>query len=173
MYKLLGPSAAKAARKEQKHKSRSTMRAKDGTHDDSRRRTSAERQRLSCRYARPASRFPARPGALPCSLRRIPFDRPAMLRMYRGLDGRSTLSKCSVQEPSAAEGSQCDAVALAGSPCHQWLCGHKQGWPGPSFDHMSGLRHRDIRFSRLSLLEFLIIDHTFASYYVYTIDNEI
>ena len=94
------------------------------------------------RYARPASRFPARPGALPCSLRRIPFDRPAMLRMYRGLDGRSTLSRCRVQEPSAAEGSQCDAVALAGSPCHQWLCGHKQGWPGPSFDHMSGLRHR-------------------------------
>ena len=75
------------------------MRAKDGTHDDSRRRTSAERQRLSRRYARPASRFPARPGALPCLLRRIPFDRPAMLRMYRGLDGRNTLSKCRVKSP--------------------------------------------------------------------------
>ena len=101
MYRsrLPGPSAAKAARKEQKHKSRSTMRAKDGTHDDSRRRTSAERQRLSRRYARPASRFPARPGALPCLLRRIPFDRPAMLRMYRGLDGRNTLSKCRVKSP--------------------------------------------------------------------------
>ena len=117
------------------------------------------------RYARPASRFPARPGALPCSLHRIPFDRPAMLRMYRGLDGRSTLSRCRVQEPSAAEGSQCDAVALAGSPCHQWLCGHKQGWPGPSFDHMSGLRHRDIPFSRLSLLESLILIHSLLTTY--------
>jgi hypothetical protein len=70
----------------------------------------------SRRYARPASRFPARPDSFPCSRRQIAYDVARVLGVSRlgstTADGIGASKQLGVVT-SAAEGCLCDAVSLA------------------------------------------------------------